>query len=192
MRAGRTLFALIVVVSILSSCAKYQLVASGHRVTVGGCFRVDPEIAWSMTKEEGVFIWTVDGPGLEQLIFFPGVKDGTPLIDRKKRGDSPQMPLYKSSMTLLEVVDLLEETMARLDFQQFEKQNLRPETIGGLDGFRVDFSFVSKQGLNYRGMAIGAGKDRNLYLVLYMGTALHYFDKYEMLVDRLIKNMEIL
>lgn len=192
MKGGRTLFALIAVVTVLAGCGTYQLVESGHRVTVGECFRVDPDIPWSMTKKAGVFIWTVDGQDLDRLIFFPGIKDGAPLIDLKKSAGSPQMPTYKDSMSLLEVVDLLEATMARLDYHQFEKQNLQPATIGGLDGFRVDFSFVSKQGLEYRGFAAGATKDHKLYLVMYMGAALHYYDQYKPIADHIITGMEIL
>jgi len=40
--------------------------------------------------------------------------------------------------------------MARLNYHQFAKQNLLPATIGGLDGFRVEFSFVSEQSLEYK------------------------------------------
>ena len=192
MRGGRTLLAFIAVVFLLAGCGKYQLIESGHRVTVGECFRVDPEIPWSMTKEAGVFVWTVDGQDLERLIFFPGIKDGTPLIALGKSASSPEMPIYKDSMSLLEVVDLLEATMARLDFHQFEENNLRPATIGGLEGFRVDFSFVSKEGLEYRGFAAGTQKNHKLYLVMYMGTTLHYYDRYETTVDRIITGMEIL
>ena len=192
MRGGRGVLALIAVVFILAGCGVYRLVESGHRITVGECFRVDPEIAWSMTKDVGVVVWTVDGRGLEQLLFFPGVKDGAPLIARKQSGKSQPMPTYEDSMTLLEVVDLLEATMARLNYHQFAKQNLRPAPIGGLDGFRVDFSFVSEQGLEYRGEAVGATKDHKLYLVMYMGTALHYYDRYKTTVDRIITGMEIL
>jgi len=184
--------ALIAIVFTVASCGKYQLVESGHKVIVGECFRVDPEIPWSMTKEAGVFVWTVDGEVLERLIFFPGIKDGAPLVALQKSGDSREMPTYKDNMTLLEVVDLLEATMARLDYHQFEKRNLRPETIGGLDGYRVDFSFVSKQGLEYRGFAAGAKKAHKLYMVMYMGTTLHYYDRYETIVDRIINSMEIL
>jgi hypothetical protein len=192
MKGGRIVLALITVGFILAGCGKYQLVESGHRATVGECFRVDPEIPWSMTKEAGIVIWTVDGHDLEQLLFFPGIKDGAPLIDREKTAGSPPMPTYKDSMTLLEVVDLLEATMARLNYHQFEKQDLRPATIGGLDGFRVDFSFVSKQGLEYRGVAAGVKKNHKLYLVMYMGTTLHYYGRYEAIVDRIITGMEIL
>jgi hypothetical protein len=192
MRGGRTLLALIAVVFIVAGCGTYQLVESGHRVTVGECFRVDPGIPWSMTKEGGVIVWTVDGQALERLIFFPGIKDGAPLIGRNRSAGTPQMPTYKDSMTLLEVADLLEATMARLNYHQFEKQNLRPATIGGLDGFRVDFSFVSEQGLEYRGFAEGATKDHKLYLVMYMGTALHYYNRYEPIADQIITGMEIL
>jgi hypothetical protein len=65
-------------------------------------------------------------------------------------------------------------------------------TVGGEDGFRFDFSYVSEEGLNYNGIAAGAVRDDKLYLVMYIGTTLHYFEKYIEEVDYILKSIEFL
>lgn len=177
---------------IVTGCAHYTLIEAGNKVEVGQAFRVDPEISWSMTKENGVIIWTVDGPGLERLIFFPGIDDGAPLFKTSPGQKAEKMPIFKASMTFLEVMDLLEATLVQKQFHQFGKQNLRPATIGEHEGFRVDFSYASKAGLEYKGFAAGAIKDGRLYLVMYTGTALHYYEKYAAAAENIVKSIELL
>lgn len=180
------------VVFIVAGCAHYSLVESGNRVDVGQGLWVESDVAWSRAKYRGAVTWTVDGPGLQQLFFFPGVDDGNPLLKPVAGNDSKAMPAYRVGMTFLEVMDLLEATMARENVHKFEKQNMHPVTFGGEDGFRFDFSYVSEAGLDYQGTATGAVKNNKLYLVVYVGTILHYYEKYSAEVDRIIKSIEFL
>ena len=192
MRKGRARILLMAICFMMSGCVRYQLVESNDKVTVGAGFRVNPEIAWSMEQNNTVYLWTVDGPSLEQLIFFPGVKDGAPLFTPANSSTAKELPVYQTSMTLVEVADLLEATLSRQGFHQMEKRNLRPTPFGGQEGFRFDFTFVSKDGLEYRGMAAGTVKSDQLYLVMYMGTQLHYFDKYAPVAERILASIEVL
>lgn len=187
-----TKFVFIVVILFLAGCAKYQLIQGGSTVTVGKSFRVNPEIAWSQYKSGNVHIWTINGPALERLMFFPAIEDGEALLDIKPQAGSKEMPKFKSSMTLLDIVDLLEATFARLDTHQFEKQNLEPTPFGGQEGFRIEFSFVEDSGLQRRGVAAGAVKDDKLYMIIYAGAAIHYYEKHAATADHIINSVEIL
>lgn len=189
----KTRFFLIVtvVVFVLVGCAHYSLITPRESISVADSFSVKTNIAWSMAKENGLVIWTADGPVLQELIFFPGIVSGSPLIKIQGQ-DSKKMPTYGSSMTFLEIVDLIEATFSKLNFYKFEKQNLKPQVIGEEEGFRFDFTYVSKEGLDYKGFAAGAIKNQKLYLVLYTGTSLHYFEKYASEADYIINNLKIL
>lgn len=175
----------------LTGCTHYSLVTPKERISVANCFSVDTNVAWSMAKENGVVVWTADGPGLQELIFFPGIASGSPLIKIQGQ-DSKKMPVYEDTMTSLEIVDLVEATFSKLNFYKFEKQNLKPQVIGGEDGFRFDFNYVSKDGLDYMGFAAGAVKSQKLYLVMYTGTSLHYYEKYASEADHIINSLKIL
>jgi hypothetical protein len=186
------LIALVGVLFIVSGCAYYSLVESGRKVEVDQGLWVESEIPWNKAKQRGAVIWTVDGPNLQQLIFFPGIKEGKPLLKPVTGQDSDKMPTYMAGMTFIEIIDLLEATLARENVHQFEKQNIVSVTVGGEDGFRFDFSYVSEEGLNYNGIAAGAVRDDKLYLVMYIGTTLHYFEKYIEEVDYILKSIEFL
>jgi len=188
----RLLCAIAGVILIVTGCAHYTLIEAGKKVEVGQAFMVDPQITWSMAKESGVIIWTVDGPGLQKLVFFPGIEDGAPLFKATAGQDAEKMPIYEATMTFLEIMDLLEATLAQKGFHQFAKQNLQPSGIGGQEGFRLDFSYASKAGLEYKGFAAGAIKEHKLYLVMYTGTTLHYYEKYAAAAENIIKSLEIL
>jgi len=176
---------------LLTACAHYSLVEGGKTVVVGEGFRTTPQRAWSMGEEEGAIFWTADGPGLQRLIFFPAVGDGKPLYGAM--GDKAgTVPLFYATMTPLEIMDLVEATLVRRGVHQLEKQNLRPATMCNRDGFRFDFSFAAKSGLRYRGFATGTVKDRKLYLILYTGTELHYYDLYLREAESMAASTQIL
>ncbi|KPJ99305.1 MAG: hypothetical protein AMJ60_05455 [Desulfobacterales bacterium SG8_35] len=184
--------AVVGVILIVTGCAHYTLIEAGKKVEVGQAFMVDPGISWSMAKENGVIIWTVDGPGLQRLIFFPGIEDGSPLFKASPGQEAEKMPIFEAAMTLLEVMDLLEATLVQRQFHQIKEHNLLPLTIGGHEGFWVDFSYASKAGLEYKGFAAGAIKERRLYLVMYTGTALHYYEKYAAEAEKIVKSIEFM
>jgi hypothetical protein len=54
-------------------------------------------------------------------------------------------------------------------------KNLRPADFGSLPGFRFDFSFLSKEGLERQGLALGCVHAGKLLLMVYTGTREHYF-----------------
>jgi hypothetical protein len=54
-------------------------------------------------------------------------------------------------------------------------KNLRPADFGRLPGFPFDFSFLSKEGLERQGLALGCVHAGKLLLMVYTGTREHYF-----------------
>ena len=176
-------------VFFLAGCAQYSLIKAGNRTNVGKSFRVDPQIDWSMYSRNDLVVWTVDGPILEKVYFFPGIENGKPLLNAS---NDKKMPVFSSTMTPIEVMDLVEATLARQKALSIKKENLKPAPFGKLEGFRFNFSYVSEDGLEYKGIAAGTIKDKKLYLIIYTGTNLFYYDKYVQEVEKIVNSVEII
>lgn len=178
--------------ALVASCAPYQLVAPPERVTISDAYSVAPQIEWSRANVmvwNDVEQWTVDGAGLELLMFVNKVEDGKPLFPVRHQD---AMPVFRSSMNSLEVKDFFVASMAGLQAQRVKVRKLRPVQFGGVDGFRFDFSYTTKGGLEKRGIAKGAVRKGKLYMILYMGTRLHYFDKYKRAAEGVMRSVQFL
>jgi len=179
----------LIFVFFIGGCAQYSLVKAGGKTNVGNTYSVAPQIDWSMSSSNDLVVWTVDGPFLEKVFFFPAIENGKPLL---KAANDKKMPFFASTMTPIEIMDLVEATLARMKAQSIKKKNLKPAPFGKEEGFRFTFSYVSEDGLDYKGFAAGTVKDQKLYLVMYVGTDLCYFDKYVAEVEKVIDSIEII
>lgn len=188
----RRLLVALAALAFVASCAPYQLVAPPERVKVSDTYTVSPQIPWnrvntaSMTNIEQ---WTVDGSGLQALMFVSNVEDGQPLFPVREK---KSMPVFRSSMNSLEIKDLFVASMAGLDAQHVKVRKLRPSAFGGADGFRFEFSYATKGGLEKRGIATGAVRGDKLHMILYMGTRLHYFGKYKRAAEGVMGSVRFL
>jgi hypothetical protein len=169
----------------------YSLVRADSQIQVGTAFKVKTLINWSKSEVSGVETWTVDGPHLQRLIFFKGVEAGKPLLEIKK-GNEENVPMYTGSMTSIEIMELIEATLARSGGHSIATKDLRPEKFGGLSGFRFDFSYMTESGLKYNGFFVGAQKNDRLLGIMYLGTALHHYNKHIDDVEGIISSVEIL
>ena len=183
-------FAILLLVAIIG-CMHYALVKANKEIEVGGIFKVENPINWSKSETNGVETWTIDGPQLQRLMFFKGVEDGKPLLKMKGK-DEKNIPSYKSSMTPIEIMELIEATLARGGGHQIETKDLRPERLGGLDGFRFEFNYITESGLKYNGTVIGAQKDGRLSAIMYIGTSIYYYEKHLENVETIFSSVEFL
>ncbi|MEW6218229.1 MAG: hypothetical protein AB1634_01685 [Thermodesulfobacteriota bacterium] len=179
-----------VLLLMMSGCSYFTLVESGTSQTVGEVFRVQPRLAWSMHEDHGVVFWTIDGPALHRLTFVPAVDSGEGLD--LGFGPTRDLPAFADTMTPLEIMDLVEATLARSDCHGIEKSDLKPARFGTLEGFRFQMAFATRSGLRYRGLVAGAVQGRRLHLVLYAGSDLYHYERYLPEVTAIIDSMEIL
>ena len=122
-------------------------------------------------------VWTIDGPGLEAVVFFVGVADGHALIEPAE--GRQKLPPFHSNMTPNEVMDLVRATLTQAAAAIVsEGRNLRPVQVAGLAGFRFDLDYTLKNEVDRNLTAVGVVRDGRLYLVLYQGTKIYYYDKY--------------
>jgi len=167
----------------LSGCAAYTLVEP-KSVSMAD-FVVDSQIRWSSITNGQWELWTVDGPGLQSLQFLKGLPHNDPLFSR---GDDKR-PRFRKDMTPTELVEFVADSLVAMGAQQMAASNLRPTKLADIDGFRFDLAFATKDGLDKRGFVVGFIKKEKLYLVLYQGTADHYYGKHLADVERVVQSI---
>ena len=173
----------LAIILILSGCARYSLVKPGQH-SLGKAFSIDSHISWNALKNtDKLDIWTVDGTSLQALSFVKGLEEGDQLLALK---DKKKGPLFKKDMTAVGVMDFVVASFAAVGMKEIEAENLRPSLFGGKDGFRFEMTYISKDGLQRRGLFSGAVIKEKLYMILYVGTQEHYFKKHEKDAEKIL------
>ncbi|HSV28505.1 MAG TPA: hypothetical protein VLL76_03070 [Candidatus Omnitrophota bacterium] len=195
----KKILALAVALS-LGGCANFTLVNPG-KVDIGGKVEVEADTKWSAAPVEEGSTWTIDGPGLQQLIFHLGVEDGKTLFSqidiepRKLFGvqiekrDAVSFKFAKT-MTEPELMELFSASLTKLLELPVETANLAPANLGGHPGFRFDYRMVGNDEVKRRGKVVGAVVDGKLYMVNYIGTDLYHFSKGEPHADHIISTLK--
>ncbi|MFB3151000.1 MAG: hypothetical protein ACE10M_10595 [Alphaproteobacteria bacterium] len=179
---------LFVLALLIAACVQYSLVKA-EKVAIGDVYTVDAQIAWSKKTEGKTEIWTVDGPLLQELRFIKGIEDGDALF-RGRAGK--KLPPFKSKMTAIEIKELFETSLAQIGVARLKTLNLRPESFGKVAGFRFEFTYALKNGLEKQGFALGAVIDEKLHMIIYSGTRLHYYPKHKDDVERLVRSIRMI
>lgn len=121
-------------------------------------------------------IWTLDGPQLNQVVFFGGVTDGEPLFKEANAKRAP-LPKVSANMLITDIPALLESTYrARRDVSRMTIETQEPAVLNGASGIRFSYNFVrDEDDVDRQGKAFGAMKNGKLFLVVYEAPALHFF-----------------
>lgn len=186
-RVIRTAFVLTVVAGLLAGCARYTLVEPRPR-TIADLYTVEPQTRWSALTDGKWEVWTVDGAGLEAIQFLTGLDDGEPLF---RAADAQKRMKFRKTMSPSELAELLVDGLTSIGVQSITVTNLRPQKFGSADGFRCELAFVTKNGLEKQGMAVGGTVNGRLYLVLYTGTKLHYYQAHRDNAERIMQSIRM-
>ena len=207
----RPMILLLIVLLFIGGCTHYTAVPAERRA-IGDLYSVKSNVAWSQADEGGIQVWTINGPLLEALRFVT-LNDGDPLFPSTDK--DAKLPRFRAHMTPNEVVEFfvasLKSVSGGVDTHQLAKgmvqpagiragsinagsidvKNLRPADFGRLPGFRFDFSFLSKEGLERQGLAAGTIYEGKLLLMVYTGTREYYFEKHKQDVETIFSSVEL-
>src|SRR5690606_17630046 len=150
----------------VAGCAVVTRVDSG-RVSIDGEYTVQTPIEWARVAIGGENLWTVDGPALQSLRFVTAIEEGDTMFPTANSETSPK---FFASMGPLEVVDFFRPSIAALGGAGFQSQDFRPAQFGAKQGFRFEFSYLTRDGLAMQGFAAGALIEQKLYMIVYIGT----------------------
>jgi hypothetical protein len=186
-RLLRATLVLTALAGLAPGCARYSLVEPGPR-TIAGVYTVEPRTAWSGVTEGKWEVWTVDGPGLAAIQFLNGLEDGEPLF---KAAATQKRVAFRKTMSPSELAELLVDGLTSTGAQRITVTNLRPQKFGSADGFRFELAYVTRNGLDKLGTAAGGIVKDRLYVVLYTGATLHYYDAHREDVERIIQSIRM-
>jgi len=207
----KSMILLLIVLLFIGGCTQYTAVPAERRA-IGSLYSVKSNVAWSQADEGGMQLWTIDGPLLEALRFVT-LNDGDTLFQTSDK--EAKLPRFRAHMTPTEVVEFfvasLKSVSGGVDTHQLSKgmvqpaqiragsinaasidvKNLRPADFGRLPGFRFDFSYLSKEGLERQGIAFGSIHEGKLLLMVYSGTREYYFDKHKQDAEAIFSSVEV-
>jgi len=153
----------------LAGCAPYTAVGGKLAFSQQG-FEVDLPQAWYQAREVGdALVITRDGLPL-QFIRIERVLVGEDLSHTKRKFAARMVPQNAAE---IEVDDL----RASPDFYNFELFENTPVTVGGKPGFRLLYSWKTKDGLRLKRVQNGLVDGKWVYRLIYQAAARHYFDK---------------
>lgn len=193
----------LLAVLALTGCAGFQLVPAG-KVELQGQVELETPLAWNGTVDSDIFLWTLDGPALQQMIFHVGIKDDKTLFDEvnheakehwlmKLAGKERDLVTlkFKKSMTEFEIMDLFTATYTAIyEGQSVTADKLAPAVVGGQPGFRFEYSYAAKDEVRRRGFATGAVVDDKLYIVHYQGSSIYHFDRNLADAERIVASIK--
>ena len=187
-------FATAVALLALAGCATpgYKDVTADKSVEVGNGVLVNPQIEWGQASVPGFrgALWTVDGAGLDALMFFPGVPPGSALITP---AHSEKVDEHTYAMTMLpdDVMELTAANLENLGYQQVHATALRPAPFGNSKGFRFDLSFTNADGLQMKGMALACQRNGRLDLIVFTAPQEYYFAHYAPTVEQIFGSLQV-
>ena len=173
---------------IFSGCARYSLIEPKTYV-IADIYSIEPQIAWSSSVRGKFENWTVDGPSLQTILFVKGLEDEETLFE--VQGDK-ELPKFKPYMRANEIMEFIVDSLSSIGMGQVKATNLRPIQFGKALGSRFEYTYVSKNGLEMEGLAIGAVLHEQLYLIIYEGTRQYYFQKHKLDVEKIIDSVSLL
>jgi len=126
---------------------------------------------------EGVPVWTQDGIAVDALRFYVGLKDGELIAPTPSNSPGTRPLAFKAGMQTSDIVALFEGLYSR-GGSSFTLDKVEPAPFIGQAGFRFEFSAIRRSDdLRLRGVAWGAVRDGELFLICYTAPRLAFFPR---------------
>jgi hypothetical protein len=184
------------VVILLTGCAAVVKV-EGDQV-VNERMNVKLSEAWNKLSNYGVKqpyeVWTQDGPSLDHLRFWAGIKSGqalmaTPTVPSGQT--APRVPTFTSGMAPDQLVNLF-EVLYSVDGSMVKMTKVEPAPFAGEQGVRFEFTIVRKRDdLELRGVGWMAVRKDELYAATFAAPRLAYYAKLLPKVESVVASARI-
>jgi hypothetical protein len=161
------------------------LVSPGTR-SIAGAYVVETPIQWFRKSQSArLEVWSSQDPmGWEdELVFLSGLIPGEPLAS-----DWTETPSYRADMTPAEIAQFIVDSHAYHGGHAASiVHRVWPAPFGSVEGFRYEFGYTTKIGIDVRGFGAGAVKDGKLYLI-YLSAVDPYFDQLRPVTEQIIES----
>lgn len=173
-------------IPLFAGCASVTKMDAGPQ-TLGERLIVTLEGAWNQISRPGpAQVWTMEGLPIDQLLLYPGIKDGQAI--HATSGGGRKDFVFRSPMQPDEVVALFEGMLSR-DGSAFQLVKLEPASFGGEKGYRFEYSLVRRvDGVHLSGIGYAAVSKGELFALLYHAPRLAFFPRHREKVEGMARS----
>jgi len=139
----------------------------------------------------GSEMWTREGPLLDRLLILGGIGNGQALL--KSNSEDLVFPFFRSTMLPNEILELTEDSLAKLlgSNSLVSASGLRPTQLEGQRAVMFDLEITASDDPARAGRALAFVSGEELYVILYLATQLHYFDKHWAAAEGVMKSVRV-
>jgi hypothetical protein len=174
---------------LTAGCAQVTLVEAGKPADVGNGVSVMPQRQWNQIKTDHI-LWTTDGPAVNQVNFYTGVKPGKPLLEIAGLKDK-ELGAFDIKMLPNDIQDLVVATMGKQGYQNVRPGNLTPCPFGTVTGFCFDLTFATSEGLEMKGMTMARKRVDTLDVFLFQAPGEYYYGELAPTVSKLFASAQV-
>jgi hypothetical protein len=171
-----------------AGCAQATLVPADKPVAVGNGVTVTPQRQWNQINIDHI-LWTADGPNINSVNFYTGIKPGKPLFHIFGVNDK-QLGVFDPKMLPNDIQDMVVSTVAKQGFQNVRSGNLAPCPFGTTTGFCFDLDFATTDGLQMKGMTKARKQGDTLDVLLFMAPVEYFYGDLSPTVSKLFASAE--
>jgi hypothetical protein len=185
----KKLLALFMLVVLVGCAAPPVKVEPGEAVV--GKMALSIDSAWNHLPaiDRPWTLWTLDGVVIDELRFWPGLKDGEALTPATHRDQRPLN--FKRTMQAHELVALFASLHAR-ERCTFTLEALEPAEFVGVKGLRFRYSLERYHDhVKLSGVGWAAVRDGELYAMTFTAPRLGFFARHEKRVEQIAKSARL-
>ena len=186
-------FSALVLAVVLAGCAHVSKVDTGETLVKNrlAITVVTPWNKFERGQADNTPTWTVEGITVDALQFYVGIKSGELIAPTPTNRKGVQPLTFKAGMQPADVVALYQGLFTR-DGSSFTLDKLEPSEFVGTAGFRFEYSLTRKvDDVRLRGVAYGAVRNGELFVINYSAPRLAFFPKYVGQVEALAKSARV-
>lgn len=185
--------ATLVAALVLAGCAQVTKVASGDTV-LRNRLTVTVTTPWNQFERglgDNTPVWTIDGITVDALQFYVAVKDGELIAPTPSEPKGLTPLAFRAAMQPADIVSLYQGLWTR-DGSAFTLEKIEPAEFAGGPGFRFEYQLVRKlDDVRLRGIAWGAVRNGELFLINYAAPRLGFFPRGIGAVEALVKTARV-
>lgn len=183
----------LLIVALLGGCVSMAKVEMGERA-VGERMTVTIEGPWNHLNSPSLGpaeTWTMEGLPVDQLLLYPGLKDGQAIHARGQGGPNAKSFEFRAAMQPDEIVGLFEGMLTR-DGSRFRLMRLKPVDFAGQKGFRFEYALTRKvDNVQLLGLGYGTVSKGELFAIVYTAPRLTFFARHRDRVEQIAKSARL-
>jgi hypothetical protein len=177
---------------VLAGCTTVAKMETGEQ-KISERLAIHLEGPWNHVSGPGIGpaqTWTMEGLPIDQLLIYPGVKDGEVVHQPDSSGKLKNFA-FRANMQADDVVAMFEGMLTR-DGSVFKLVKLEPMSFGGEKGFRFEFSVTRKiDNVQLSGVGFGAIAKGELFAMLYSAPELGFFGRHRGRVEQMARSAKL-